>query len=226
MPKVVDHAERRGEILEATWRVVARLGLEGTTTREIAREANCSTGVLAHYFKNKDEILRLALDYAHERIRLRILALRERFTGVELLRAVLAELVPLDYQRQIEMTLEISFWGRAVAHTRLRALQHNDVERWHARLRGLLEECVTSGQLPPDLDPEESATALVCFTDGLGLNAYLYPERYSAVRVEALLDRQLVLLGADLSSTSRLIRHPRPARAKAAGRRPTGSKGR
>ena len=103
------------------------------------------------------------------------------------------------------MTLEISFWGRAVAHTRLRALQHNDVELWHARLRGLLEECVTSGQLPPDLDPEESATALVCFTDGLGLNAYLYPERYSAVRVEALLDRQLELLGADLSSTSRLI---------------------
>jgi AcrR family transcriptional regulator len=219
VPKIVDHTERRAEALEATWRVIARLGLDGTTTREIAREANCSTGVLAHYFKNKDEILRMALDYAHDRVRLRISALQERYSGVYLLRAVLAELIPLDYQRQVQMTLEISFWGRAVANTNLRALQHNDVERWHARLRELLEESIAAGELPADLDAEEAAASLVCFNDGLGLNAYLYPERYTAARVEALLDRELSLLGADLSGARRLSRHARPTPKK-----PTGSR--
>jgi AcrR family transcriptional regulator len=219
VPKIVDHSQRRAEVLEATWRVVSRLGLEGTTTREIAREANCSTGVLAHYFKNKDEILRMALDYAHDRVRLRIIALEQRYKGVILLRAVLAELIPLDYQRQVQMTLEISFWGRAVANTGYRALQHNDVERWHARLRGLIEQSIAIGELPADLDPEESAAALVCFNDGLGLNAYLYPERYSAARVEALLDRELSLLGADLTSARRLVRHARPKATGAPGRK-------
>ncbi len=39
MPKVVDWDARRDEVLAATWRVIARHGLAGTTVRKIAREA-------------------------------------------------------------------------------------------------------------------------------------------------------------------------------------------
>jgi len=47
MPKVVDWDARRDEVLAATWRVIARHGLAGTTVRKIAREAGYSAGVLA-----------------------------------------------------------------------------------------------------------------------------------------------------------------------------------
>ena len=37
MPKIVDHELRRQELLAAAWRVIARTGVVGLTTREIAR---------------------------------------------------------------------------------------------------------------------------------------------------------------------------------------------
>ena len=61
MPKIVDWDARRDEILSATWRVIARDGIAGATIRAIAREANCSRGILAHYFDDKADILGSAL---------------------------------------------------------------------------------------------------------------------------------------------------------------------
>ena len=40
MPKIVDWDERRDEILSATWRVIARDGIDGATIRAIAKEAS------------------------------------------------------------------------------------------------------------------------------------------------------------------------------------------
>ena len=54
--------------LAATLRVIARDGLEKTTIRAIAKEAGCSAGSLAHYFSDKEDILRQALELADERI--------------------------------------------------------------------------------------------------------------------------------------------------------------
>ena len=68
MPKIVDHELRRQELLAATWRVIARTGIVGVTTREIAREAGFSTGVLAHYFADKEDILAAALRLSHQQV--------------------------------------------------------------------------------------------------------------------------------------------------------------
>src|SRR5437764_228820 len=68
MPKVVDWDARRDEVLAATWRVIARHGLAGTTVRKIAREAGYSAGVLAHYFSGKQDILGSALVLSHRRV--------------------------------------------------------------------------------------------------------------------------------------------------------------
>ena len=65
MPKEVDHDQRREELLEAVWRVIARDGMEGTTIRAIAKETGWSTGVLAHYFGDKDDIISSALRLAY-----------------------------------------------------------------------------------------------------------------------------------------------------------------
>ena len=216
MPKIVDHEARRAVVLEATWRVIARLGIERTTTREIAKEARCSTGVLAHYFRSKDEILRLALDYAHAHVRDRVRALLDRASGVSVLRAVLAESLPLDEPRQLELTLEVSFWARAVVQTHLRASQHADYDRWHTVVKALVEEAKTMGEFPEGLDTDAAATQLVTFVDGLGVDALLYPERFPPGALHALLDRQLGMMGAALPSRrlrrARRVRvNPRPS---------------
>jgi len=64
----VDVDERRNAVLAAVWRVVERDGLPGATMQAIAKEAGASTAVITHYFKNKVEVLRAALDLSHMRI--------------------------------------------------------------------------------------------------------------------------------------------------------------
>ena len=43
MPKQVDHGARRRQLVEASWAVIAREGLEGATLRKVAAAANCTT---------------------------------------------------------------------------------------------------------------------------------------------------------------------------------------
>jgi len=119
LPKIVDWEARKDEILEATWRVIARDGLAQTTVRAIAREANCSQGILSHYFDDKMDILASALLLSHRRVRDRTEKKVAGRSGLEALRIALLEALPLDAERELEARIEVSFWGRLLSDTRL-----------------------------------------------------------------------------------------------------------
>jgi TetR/AcrR family transcriptional repressor of bet genes len=100
MPKVVDHAQRRDEIALAACQAVAKYGFEQATVARIARAAGYTTGMLAHYFDSKQEIILAALRLILLRIEQRLT--RER-NGVEAtLLDVLSEALPIDEQRLAE----------------------------------------------------------------------------------------------------------------------------
>ncbi|WP_340006205.1 TetR/AcrR family transcriptional regulator [Paenibacillus sp. FSL K6-0276] len=54
--------DRKLHIIEATNRVIYRMGIAGTTMRRIADEAGLSTGALYHHYNSKEEILYDAMD--------------------------------------------------------------------------------------------------------------------------------------------------------------------
>jgi len=56
MRKRIDEI-RRTELIEAAHRVFLREGLQGLTTARICKEAGMSPGILAYYFKGKDQVL-------------------------------------------------------------------------------------------------------------------------------------------------------------------------
>jgi len=56
MRKRIDEI-RRAELIEAAHRVFLREGLQGLTTARICQEAGMSPGILAYYFKGKEEVL-------------------------------------------------------------------------------------------------------------------------------------------------------------------------
>jgi len=68
MPKIVDHAQRRDEIALVACRVVAERGFEQASMVRIAREAGYTTGMLAHYFDSKQDIIIAALRLILRRI--------------------------------------------------------------------------------------------------------------------------------------------------------------
>ncbi|NUP73233.1 MAG: TetR family transcriptional regulator, partial [Sinomonas sp.] len=63
MPKIVDHDQRRLELVDALWRIVAERGLDGATMREIAAEAGFANGALKPYFPTKDRLLDFAFEH-------------------------------------------------------------------------------------------------------------------------------------------------------------------
>ena len=57
MPKIVDHAQRRTEIVHALWLVIAEHGIEGVSLRQVATEAGVSMGRIQHYFGTKEALV-------------------------------------------------------------------------------------------------------------------------------------------------------------------------
>ncbi len=191
MPKIVDWDAKRDDILSATWRVIARDGLPGATIRAIAREANCSRGILAHYFDDKADILGSALVMSHRRVAARMDAATAGLTGLKALHVAMLEALPLDAQRDLEAQIEISFWGRALGTSELRDLQNSEFERLWARLRRHLAEAARLGELAEALDLDFATHQLVALIDGLSAERVLYPGRVPANRQVAMLDRLL-----------------------------------
>ena len=196
MPKIVDWDARRDEILSATWRVIARDGIAGATIRAIAREANCSRGILAHYFDDKADILGSALVMSHRRVVTRTDARAAGLTGLAALRVVMLEALPLDEQRDLEAQIEISFWGRALGNPALRKLQHAEFDRFTDRLRTYLAEAAKDGELRDGVDIALAAHQLLVLIDGLSAERVLYPDRVTPARQEHMLDEMLGRLRA------------------------------
>lgn len=59
-PKVVE--DRREQIVESALRVFARKGFDKATNKDIAQEAGITPGLIYHYFKSKEELLKAALE--------------------------------------------------------------------------------------------------------------------------------------------------------------------
>jgi AcrR family transcriptional regulator len=152
---------------------VAAEGIEAATVRRIAEEAGCTTGRITHYFADKEEVLVAALRQVHRAAGKRMLAAIGQRSGLEALRAVLAEALPLDQERILEWRVWLAFWGSAATSTSLQAEQHQRYREW----RGLLKRVLATAQLSADIDLDRLVDQIVALVDGFGLQGVLDPQR-------------------------------------------------
>jgi AcrR family transcriptional regulator len=176
MPKIVDHEERRAEVLEATWRVIATLGLDAATVRQIAKEAGVSSGVLAHYFTDKDDILVQAHRLAYDRVFRRVEEKIGRSTGIEALRATLYETLPMDENRRIEAVIDISYIGRALNDPRLKLVRQESAQVARDWWLGVLTSTAAGGHLAVDTNLGLLVDQILVFIDGISLQSVLFPD--------------------------------------------------
>jgi AcrR family transcriptional regulator len=202
VPKDVDHDERRVQLLEAVWRVIARDGLEGATIRVIAKETGWSSGVLAHYFADKDEIIESALALAYERIAARWDQKLKGLSGIEALQELVLDNLPLDDERELETKFLMNYWSRAI--------RDGDgvprPERRGPQLIDLLSDLVREGQEAGEIDvdepPADVAEHLLGLIDGFSLHALLDPQRLTRERQVALVAREFDRLSTGHRSTA------------------------
>jgi AcrR family transcriptional regulator len=194
MPKIVDHAQRRRDLLEATADVIATEGLQAATVRRIARHASCTTGLVTHYFPDKEGLVIGALGLEHQKAAERMAASARQTSGLNALRAVLVEALPLTEAGEHEWRVWLSFWGIAWTSLALSQEHRNRYGLWRSAVRHLLGEAARLGETRPGLDLSLEADRLVALVDGLGLQACYEPGVLPPARVLAVIDAELVRL--------------------------------
>jgi TetR/AcrR family transcriptional repressor of bet genes len=170
MPKIVDHAQRRDEIALVACRVVAEQGFDRASMVRIAREAGYTTGMLAHYFDSKQDIIIAALRLILRRIDERLMRPAPSATHPDLL-TLLTEALPVDTHRRIECAFWTTFWGQVSADRRLKR-----INAWvHREYMRLFERCLAQcwpqwGQWPA-ATRDHVLRSLVTFINGLTASA-------------------------------------------------------
>jgi AcrR family transcriptional regulator len=201
VPKIVDHDERREEILRAAIQVISQVGLDRTTTRLIASQAKYSNGVLVHYFDDKDAILKATLVMTHRHSQSRRTNAIEGKPPLEKLEAFLFENLPLDEERRTETLLEMSFWTRAASNPDLLDFQRSEATRLLSELKHIVGQVRAEGSLSSALSDAEVAELLIGQIDGLSVHAMLFPERVGVHALCSLMRAQLHALGFDLDAS-------------------------
>jgi TetR/AcrR family transcriptional repressor of bet genes len=203
MPKIVDHTERRDAIAHVACQVVANYGFEQATVARIARAAGYTTGMVAHYYQTKQEIILAALRLMLLRIEQRLT--RERATGEANLLDVLSEALAIDAQRFTECAFWMAFWGQVSADKKLKRLNawvHREYMRLFARC--FAEHWPEWPAWPPAVR-DQVLRSVVTFMNGLTASAVTSPRDWPAVMQVEQLRLQLDLL-RQWANTKRLRR--------------------
>ena len=173
VPKIVDHDERRLELVDATWRIIARLGIEGATMREIALEAGFANGALKPYFPTKDTLLEFAFGHVFNRTNQRIATVTEGKSGMPALRAFCLEVLPLDEERVNEARIVIPFWQKAINDPQKAEIHQQSMAEWLAAIRQYLAEAREAGEVNAAVDDDALAGQLLNMLLGAQIGAAL-----------------------------------------------------
>ncbi len=196
MPARGDHDARRRDVSEAVWRVLAAHGFGGLTLRAVATEMGASTGLLTHYFPNKQALVRHALEVAHEHTAIRV---RRKASGKGLagLREALLDVTPLTPESATANRVWVSFWDAALGDPELGATEVKRYERWRGMLRPHVDDALELGELPSNVDPEDVVATAAAFAHGLVVQALFDPARFPPARQITLVDNFIASLAHD-----------------------------
>ncbi|WP_406674919.1 TetR/AcrR family transcriptional regulator [Nonomuraea sp. N2-4H] len=200
MPKIVDHAQRRDELVRAVWEVISREGIEGATVRKVAEAAGVSVGGLRHYFDSQRGLLAFAAQAVGRSVAARIAGhLHADLPGPERARLMLEELLPLDGNRRVEVDVWLACLVRSRIDESLADLHRNAwaAERHICRLA--IASCQDLpapeiGQEFTDTGLERRAARLHVFIDGLTLQTATYPRNFTPEDIRAAVRDELRLL--------------------------------
>jgi TetR/AcrR family transcriptional repressor of bet genes len=144
LPKLGMEPIRREQICRAAATVIAREGFAGTTLRKVADEAGVSTGMLNHYFSNRQDLLTQTLVFVSERTQTKA---REAMAGVPAGRGRLEALLDSALDESVELSegwrVWINAYGEAVRLQQLRMTIEERLQSWYPILDEALESLVS-----------------------------------------------------------------------------------
>ena len=194
MPKIVDHDARRLELVEVTWRVIARRGFDGVTLRDVAAEAGFANGALKPYFPTRASLMRATFTYVFGRTNARIENATRGLGGLDALRSFALEVLPLDADRLDEARVVIPFWQMAIHEREFAEVNDEAMAQWRELIRGWILEGIGDGSLRRGIEVAQAAESLLTFLLGAQVVAVLDADFNRPLMLQGQLDVQLRML--------------------------------
>jgi len=188
--------DRRFEVAQAAWRVIVREGLDRTSMRAIAQELGSSTGVVTHYFRDKEELILFALEQVVEATLEYLKACAEKWKGLDRLEQMICAALPLEDSDRADWKVWIAFLGYSIGREHLIQQHRKRYDRIRQILYQELAELQAANLIRSDLDLTLAAHALIALVDGIATGAVICPEQFSAEQQRYLVHQHIYALRA------------------------------
>jgi len=175
--------DRKSELVEIAYRLIAQNGLEGFRIRQVAAEAGIDNGTLHYHFASKEALILGVVDYLMEDLKNNRVVWKEaEQTALDELRMEFED-IRLRLHRTPEQFIVLSdlavrSWRDPVVAKIFRKLD----DGWHAHLVAMLERGIQQGIFRNNLNVPLCARAMMVALRGIGYQCRL-PRR----RVDELL---------------------------------------
>lgn len=194
MPKIIDHDERRREIVEVAKQIILKGGFDAATMRSIATEAGFANGALKHYFPGKDSIVAATFESILDAMTDTLGASESADPG-ERLRDFLRAPVPRDSDQIAAGRVLLALWEYAMSNDELAALYRGHLARWRGNFLDRLADARTAGAIAADPPYDRLADEYISVIIGATVVNLMYPDGDRIPDYDAYLDRFLARLG-------------------------------
>jgi AcrR family transcriptional regulator len=195
MPVIVDSGQRRAEVVRAAVGLIIRDGLDGLTFRGLAGALGCSTTVISHYFRDKNDLLLETYRF----VTAQAMARRDRALACadgDLLLALEALLPVCDEQRG-HWTVWLCFWSSALFAPDLYEAHRSGLAGTRERLRTFLESRGLA-------DGAEAAQSVCSALFGIAVQALFDVQYWTEARQRSAFRRAVEAALADRPASARL----------------------
>lgn len=190
---MTQYSARQMQLTDAMLRIVARDGLQSASFRAVAAEAGCSLGAVQKAFPSKEALLAATF----RRLREQAVSLPAGEPGRPTLRGWIVELLmgilPLDEERRMVTRQGEAFGQWVLSDPAAAAAVAEDDQRIRGLLASLVARGRAEGEVPPQVDPDAVAWAILALAQGLASQLLYAPEPENAVaaRLKIVIDSML-----------------------------------
>ncbi|WP_373893761.1 TetR/AcrR family transcriptional regulator [Virgibacillus sp. CBA3643] len=186
MPKKVDHAERKDQIVKATFNVIYYYGFEKTTLREIAKKAGLSLSSVQYFFPKQKDIYTFAMEVIFQKFKERMQKVGQVEQDVfeNAVRRVKQIVQVHTEEERMENDIWVKFTLMATMNPEYQGLKEEYRKINLNFAEDVLRILYESGYITNTDNIKEGAHSLIIFITGLVFESVIYTNFYNDQVVE------------------------------------------
>ncbi|MEX6000062.1 transcriptional regulator BetI [Providencia hangzhouensis] len=175
MPKIGMQSIRKQQLIQATLAVINEVGMQEASFVLIARKAGVSTGIMSHYFRDKNGLLEATMRHIQYQLGFAVAMRLRMLTGAEAklrIQAIVEGNFDPTQTSEAAMKTWLAFWASSMHQPNLNRLQQVNDRRLYSNLS------YEFGRVLNKADARMAAKGLAALIDGLWLRSALSNEQF------------------------------------------------